>query len=231
MAALWNNDDELFALARRELFVAVVGDIMDKRGLRRQFLPPQIQPLTRETVAIGRAMPVLSVDACDEDTAQASNPVSQKKFGLMMEALDSLQKHEIYLVTGGSPNYALWGELMSTRAIYCGAAGAILNGYTRDMRGILKLNFPVFCFGSYAQDQEPRGRVVDYRISVHVGQAVVAPGDILFGDCDGVCVVPRKAEREVFTAALEKARGEKHVQKEIQAGMPAKVAFEKYGIL
>jgi len=231
MSALWNSDAELFALARHELFVAVVGDVMDKLGLKRQFLPPQIQPLTRDMVAIGRAMPVISVDANDEELEQASNPVTRKKFGLMMEALDSLQKDEIYLVTGGSPNYALWGELMSSRAIYCGAAGAVLNGYTRDMRGILQLQFPVFCFGSYAQDQEPRGKVVDYRVSVQVGQAVIHPGDILFGDCDGVCVVPRKAEQDVFRAALEKARGEKHVQKEIQSGMPAKTAFEKYGIL
>lgn len=228
---LWNNDEEMFALARRELFVAVVGDVMDKLGLRRQFLPPQVQPLTREMVTIGRAMPVLSVDCIDEDLAAASNTVTRKPFGLMIEALDSLQPNEIYTVTGGSPNYALWGELMSTRAIRCGSAGAILNGYTRDLRGILALQFPVFCHGSYAQDQGPRGKVVDYRIAVQIGQATISPGDILFGDCDGVCVVPRKAEEEVFRAAIEKARGEKTVQHEIAAGMPAGEAFEKYGIL
>ncbi len=228
---LWNNDGELFRLARHELFAAVVGDVMDQLGLRRQFLPPRIQPLTRDMVTIGRAMPVLSVDYNDTDVAEASNPVTKRPFGLMMDALDSLKPNEIYFCTGSSPEYALWGELMSTRAIHCGAVGAILNGYTRDMKGILELRFPVFCFGSYAQDQGVRGKVVDYRISVPVGQAVIAPGDILFGDCDGVCVVPRQAEEEVFTAALEKARGEKHVRQEIEAGMPAREAFEKYGIL
>jgi regulator of RNase E activity RraA len=228
---LWNHDDELFAIARKELFVAVVGDVMDKLGLRRQFLPPQIQPVTRDLVAIGRAMPVLSVDCIDDDLENASNPAMRKSFGLMMEALDSLKPHEIYTVTGGSPTYALWGELMSTRAIHCGAAGAIMNGYTRDLRGILELKFPVFCYGSYAQDQGVRGKVVDYGIAIQIGQTVIAPGDILFGDCDGVCVVPRKAETDVFLAAIEKARGEKTVRKEIEAGMPAKVAFEKYGIL
>jgi regulator of RNase E activity RraA len=230
-AKLWNNDGELFRLARQELFVAVVGDVMDQLGLRRQFLPPRIQPLTRDMVTIGRAMPVLSVDYNDTDVAAASNPVTKKPFGLMMDALDSLKPNEIYFCTGSSPEYALWGELMSTRAIHCGAVGAILNGYTRDMKGILDLRFPVFCFGSYAQDQGVRGKVVDYRISVKVGQAVIAPGDILFGDCDGVCVIPRHAEEDVFSAAIEKARGEKHVRHEIEAGMPAKEAFEKYGIL
>ncbi|MBI3681707.1 MAG: RraA family protein [Acidobacteria bacterium] len=231
MPALWGSDLELFALARKELFVAVVGDVMDKLGLRSQFLPPQIQPLTRDMAAIGRAMPVLSVDLMDVDLSDAHNPVAAKPFGLMMEALDSLRPGEIYLCTGSSPAYALWGELMSARAVRCGAAGAVLNGYTRDLRGIVELKFPVFCFGSYAQDQSARGKVVDYRIGVQVGQAIIAPGDILFGDCDGVCVVPRKAEEEVFLAAIEKARGEKTVRKEIEAGMPAMEAFEKYGIL
>lgn len=228
---LWNNDDELFAIARKELFVAVVGDVMDTLGLRRQFLPPQIQPVTRDLVAIGRAMPVLSVDCIDDDLANAHNPAMRRSFGLMMEALDSLKPNDIYTVTGGSPNYALWGELMSTRAMYCGAAGAIMNGYTRDLRGILDLKFPVFCYGSFAQDQGVRGKVVDYGIAIQIGQAVIAPGDILFADCDGVCVIPAKAETDVFLAAIEKARGEKTVRQEIEAGMPAKVAFEKYGIL
>ncbi|MBL8226838.1 MAG: RraA family protein [Bryobacterales bacterium] len=227
----WNNDSELFAIARKELFVAVVGDVMDKLGLRRQFLPPQIQPVTRDLVAIGRAMPVLSVDCIDDDLENARNPAMRKSFGLMMEALDSLKPGEIYTVTGGSPNYALWGELMSARAIHCGAAGAIMNGYTRDLRGILDLKFPVFCFGSFAQDQGVRGKVADYGVAIQIGQAMIAPGDILFGDCDGVCVVPKKAETEVFLAAIEKARGEKTVRREIEAGMPAKEAFEKYGIL
>lgn len=226
-AKLWKNDAELFALAHRELFVAVAGDSMDGLGLRRQFLPPQIQPLTRDTVAIGRAMPVLSVDRSVDHEPDDRVP----SFGLMMDALDSLQTHEIYLCTGGSPQYALWGELMSTRAQKCGAAGAILNGYTRDMKGILDLKFPVFCFGSYAQDQGPRGRVADYRIPVQIAGVSIKPGDILFGDCDGVCVIPQEAEVDVFMAAITKARGEKTVRKEIEAGMAAKAAFAKYGIL
>lgn len=229
---LWTNDEELFDLSRRELFVAVVGDVMDQLGLRRQFLPPAIKPLTVEMAAIGRAMPVLSVDCPQGAPADGgTNEILSKPFGLMIEALDSLQPNEIYVCSGGLPEYALWGELMSARAIRCGAAGAVLNGYTRDLRGILEQRFPVFCFGSYAQDQAPRGKVVAYRLPITIGQAHINPGDILFGDCDGVCVIPREAEKAVFSAAIEKARGEKTVRREIEAGMPANEAFARYGIL
>jgi regulator of RNase E activity RraA len=84
----------------------------------------------------------------------------------MLEALDDLKPNEVYICTGGSPRYALWGELMSIRAMHCGAAGAVLDGYSRDTRGILKLGFPTFSHGSYAQDQNPRGKVVDYRVPI-----------------------------------------------------------------
>jgi regulator of RNase E activity RraA len=107
----------------------------------------------------------------------------------------------------------------------------VVDGYSRDTRGILSLGFATFSHGSYAQDQGPRGKVLDFRIPIQVGQARVSPGDIVFGDLDGVCVVPQAAEREILDAAFDKARKEKVVRKALEEGMPAKSAFEKYGIL
>ena len=127
--------------------------------------------------------------------------------------------------------YALWGELMSARAMQCKAAGAVVNGYSRDTKGILALNFPCFSYGSYAQDQAPRGKVIDYRVPIEMDGVRINDGDILVGDIDGVCVVPREIEEEVFTRALEKARGERMVLKKIQEGMKARDAFDQYGIM
>jgi len=228
---LWRDDDELFVLARRELFTAVVGDIMDKLGFQRQFLPPQLRPLRDDMVAIGRAMTVLEADVFTPRSESGNHELLAKPFGLMLEALDDLKRNEIYICTGASPTYALWGELMSTRAMKLGAAGAVLNGYSRDTRGILALNFPTFAWGSYAQDQAPRGKVIDFRVPLQVGDARVEPGDIVFGDIDGVCVVPRRIEREIFTKALEKARGEKRVKRAIESGMSTREAFDRFGIM
>jgi regulator of RNase E activity RraA len=227
----WTDDAQLFALARRELFTAVVGDVMDKMRLRHQFLPAQIKALRDDMVLIGRAMPVLSVDVFEEVMPGSANPLMSKPFGLMLEALDDLKPGEVYLNTGSSPRNALWGELMTTRARQLQAAGAVVNGYVRDTRGILRLDYPTFCFGSYAQDSAPRYKVVDFRIPIEIGHARIEPGDLLFGDLDGVCVIPREAEVEVFTRALEKARGEKLVRKAIESGMSAVEAFKTYGIM
>lgn len=228
---MYSSDQELFTLARRELFSAVIGDVMDKLGFLHQFLPPAIVPLDRAMVVCGRAMTVLEADCFDEAVEGSHNPISARPFGLMMEALDSLKTNEVYICTGSSPRYALWGELMSVRATKCGAAGAVVDGYSRDTRGVLALGFPTFSHGSYAQDQGPRGKVIDYRIPIQMGQVRISPGDIVFGDLDGVCVVPKAAEREVMAAAFEKARKEKVVRKALEEGMPSKEAFATFGIL
>jgi regulator of RNase E activity RraA len=228
---LWQTDDELFALAKRELFTGVVGDVMDQLGLQRQFLPPYLQPLRDDMVVIGRAMPVLEADVFGTTVENTNNEVLSKPFGLMLHALDSLKPSDVYICTGGSPNYALWGGLMSTRALKLRAAGAVLDGYTRDTREILALNFPTFSRGRYAQDQGPRGKVIDFNVPIVIGQAQVRPGDIVFGDLDGVCIVPAEANDDVFQRAIDKVRGEQLVRDALEAGMSTVEAFEKYGIM
>ncbi len=229
--SLWKNDSELFSLARKELFTALVGDVLDKLGYLHQFLPPDIKPLSPEMVIIGRAMPVLETDVFGEIAENTRNPVMQKPFGIMFEALDDLKEDEVYICTGSSPKYALWGGLMSTRAMKLKSAGAVVNGYSRDTNQVLELHFPTFSIGTYAQDQGPRGKVIDFRIPIEWDGIKINPGDLIFGDRDGVLVVPREVEEEAFAGALEKARGERLVLKALQNGMSTVDAFKKYGIM
>ena len=140
------EEDVVFSTLRDKLFTAVVGDVLDKMGWRRQFLPQAIGPLKPEMKVIGRAMPVLEADIFD-DSAQSPGSLAPKPFGLMLEALDDLRPNEVYVATGGSFRYAFWGELMSTRALYLRAAGAVLNGFVRDAAGIEALGFPTFSRG------------------------------------------------------------------------------------
>ncbi len=229
--AIWKNDKELFGIAKKELFVALVGDVLDKLGFQHQFLPPALKPLSTEFVVIGRAMPVLEADVFSEVVEDTNNPLMKKPFGIMFEALDSLKEDEVYICAGASPRYALWGGLMSTRAMKLKAAGAVVNGYSRDTNEILHLNFPTFSFGGYAQDQGPRGKVIDYRVPIEVDGVRVNPGDIVYGDRDGVLIVPQEVAEEAFTGAIEKARGEQLVKKALEEGMSTVDAFSKFGIM
>lgn len=216
------TDDALFALFRTELYTPVVGDILDTLGLVHQFLPQPIQPMLTGMTLIGRAMPVLMIDVFGPQA---------EPFGKLTEALDQLAPGDIYLASGGAMRCAYWGEILTATARMRGASGAVIDGYHRDTPMILEQNWPVFSRGRFAQDSGVRTKVVDYRCPIEVGPVTVQPGDLVFGDLDGVLVIPRAHEAEVVERALDKARGEKLVRQEIEAGMSSTAAFAKYGIL
>ena len=230
MSKLWKDDDELFAIVKEKLFVALVGDTLDKLGYQHQFLSPGLKPIQNKMVLIGRAMPVLEADFF-ADSAQGHAPITSIPFGLMFKALDDLKKNEIYVCAGSSHRYALWGGLMSTRAMQCGAAGAVVHGFHRDSNEIERLGFPVASFGSYAQDQGVRGKVLDWRIPIEVDGIRVCNGDVIFGDRDGVLVIPADVVDDAFAGAFEKAKGENKVLKALQNGMTTVDAFETFGIM
>lgn len=228
---MWRDDDELFELMRTRLFPAVVGDILDQMGHLKQFLSPTIRPLRSDMVVCGRAMPVLEANCFAATEPAGKTPLSNKPFGLLFEALDDLQRHEVYVATGCAPQFALWGGLMTTRAMHLKAAGAVLDGYSRDTPEVLQLGLPVFSYGGYAQDQGPRGKVVDWRVAVEINGVRIAPGDIVFGDLDGVLVIPRAAEEEAIRRALEKASTENKVREAIENGMGTVEAFRTFGVM
>ncbi|MBV8679885.1 MAG: RraA family protein [Aquitalea sp.] len=227
----WFTDMELFSLMKQELFPAVVGDVLDEMGYRHQFLSQSLRPLHPDMVIVGRAMPVLEADYPATMTMGSHGPLSGKDFGLMFEALDGLKAGEVYIAAGASPKYALWGGLMTSRAKHLKAAGAILNGYCRDTREILSMDFPVFSYGSYAQDQKVRGKVLDYRVSIEVDHVVIHPGDLIFSDRDGVLLIPKSIERDVIHLALEKARTENRVRNAIDQGMATVEAYQCFGVM
>lgn len=120
---------------------------------------------------------------------------------------------------------------MTTRALHLKSAGAVLNGYVRDTDEIRRLGLPVFSRGSYAQDQGVRGKVLDYRIPLDIEGTRIAPGDLLFGDDEGVVVIPRQVEEDVITLALEKVATENQVALAIQGGMSTVDAFARFGVM
>ncbi|MCF3650578.1 RraA family protein [Synoicihabitans lomoniglobus] len=218
----WQTDLELFALVQRELYTPVVGDILDALGRYHQFLPQPVQPMVESMTVVGRAMPALMIDV---------HGPQEKPFGLLTEALDDLRPGEVYLGAGGAMRCAYWGELLTAAARTRGAVGAVVDGFHRDTPQVREQQWPVFSRGRFAQDSSVRTAVTAFRCPIEIGGVWVEPGDLVFGDLDGVVIVPRACEAEVVTRALEKARGEKAVRQAIEGGLSATAAFQKFGIL
>lgn len=236
MSKQWNTDEEMFALMKEKLYTPVVGDILDQMGYSHQFLPAEIRPLESMIPAdayIDRSEPDNRLKLAGYACTVLENDVFEapkKPFGLLTEALDQLQPNEIYVATGAH-NSALWGELLTATAKTRGAVGAVLDGYSRDTPQVLSQNFPVFCRATWAQDSSIRTYVFEYRCPIEIGQVTIYDGDLVFGDIDGVLIIPKEVKDEVIEKALEKAAGEKLVRKAIEGGMTATAAFEKFGIL
>ena len=167
-------------------------------------------------------MPVLMIDVYGPQA---------KPFGKLTEALDQLEHGEIYVAGGGAMRCAYWGEILTATTKKRGATGAVIDGFHRDTPQVMELNWPVFSRGRFAQDSGVRTQVADYRCNIEIGGVWITPGDLIFGDMDGVLVIPKIIEEEVITKALVKARGEKLVRKEIENGMTSTDAFIKYAIL
>ncbi len=214
--------DEKWDTYREALYTPVIGDILDELGFRRQFLPPSIQGITTRTKVIGRAMPVLIADVTGPQ---------RKPFGRLTEALDQLEAGEVYIAQNATVPCSAWGEILTATARQRGAAGAVVDGYHRDTPRVLEQGFPVFSRGRYAQDAAVRASVIDFRCPVRIGDVEISPGDIVFGDLDGVVVIPTALADEVFERALAKARTENTVRAAIEAGMSSTEALRTYGVL
>lgn len=218
----WKSDKELFEIMRKELYSPVIGDVMDVIGLYHQTLPQPIQPMRENDVVVGRAMPVLQIDVYGPQ---------KKPFGLLTEALDQIEENEIYIASGGDMRCAYWGELLTATAKTRKGVGAVINGFHRDTPQIMAQNWPVFSRGRYCQDSSVRTQVADFRCPIEIEGVWIEPDSLIFGDLDGVVIIPEKYEQEVLEKALEKARTEKIVVKEILNGLSATEAFAKYGVL
>jgi regulator of RNase E activity RraA len=213
---------DIHRVVMNRLYTPVIGDVLDALGRYHQFLPPQIRGLTPGMKLVGRAMPVLIADVF---TPQ------KRPFGQLTQALDSLEEGEVYVARSGRQECAAWGEILTAAARARGAVGAVIDGYHRDTPRVLAQDWPTFSRGPYAQDACVRASVVDYRVPIEVGHVVIAPGDLIVGDVDGVVIIPRDIEAEVIERALVKVSAENLVREAIGNGMSATEAFARYGVL
>ena len=217
--------DEILEQARNKLYTAVISDILDGMGILSQALSPSVRPLDESLVLCGRARTGLYMPVYHDD-----------------EALD-IYEHEISLVDdlrpgdvavfscAGNSRIAPWGELLSTAACARGAHGCVTDGLVRDVRMIREMGFPVFAGGIGPLDTKSRAKMMMADVPSEIGDAKISPGDIIFGDVDGVVAIPGGVASEVLAVAMQKVMEENNVRDELAAGAKLKDVFDKYGIL
>ena len=207
------------------LYAAVLSDSLDAVGRRDQAMATHIRPLDESLKLCGRARTgrYEEVDGVEPGV----NP-----YELEIEIIDDLRPGDVAVFAcGGSRKIAPWGGLLSSAARARGGAGCVTDGFVRDIQDIRAKQLPVFHGGIAPLDSMGRGHVVEIDVPIVCGGVRVAPGDLVFGDADGVVVVPQELEADVLQLAFEKISGENNSMRELEAGAYLRDVYARYGVL
>lgn len=208
---------------RSELTAAVICDTLDDLGLRRQALGTRIAPLDNRHVMAGFAFPV---------AIQRVYDVPAAPFHGLVSALDAIGHDEIFVTpTARATDLAVWGELLSNVSRIRGAVGALTDGLVRDTRQTREIGFPVFSAGTIPYDSLGRHEILSHRTPCLIDGVRIEPGDLIFGDSDGVVVVPSERAAEVVAGAFAKRASERQFIDAVLGGSTATQAYAKYGVL
>lgn len=208
------------------LFAAVLSDVLDGLGLRNQTMRPFVRPLDPAKVVCGRARTGLF------EPRESERP-GEHPYDIEIALIDDLQPGDVPVLACGGPTETVvpWGELLTTAARNRGAVGAVTDGLVRDARLVTGMQFPVFHGGFRPLDSKGRSKMVARDVEVVCGGVTVRSGDLVFGDMDGVVVVPQAISEEVIARAVAKIEGENITREELRAGATLGEVFRKYGVL
>jgi regulator of RNase E activity RraA len=217
------DDTARFDWMAQKLYTGVLSDACDAAGHRDRALLPDIRPLDESRVLVGRAKTVVWAPMFH---------VPPRPYDQEIAAVDSLRPGEVFVMAvGRSSQIVPWGELLSTATLARGGRGAVLDGLVRDSRQIRALGLPVFCAGRRPYDSCGRGIVVAYDVPITLDGVAIDPGDLVFGDADGVVVIPHRAEAEILERAWAKVEGENTTRDALRAGTSLGEVYRTYGIL
>ncbi|MDD3756478.1 MAG: hypothetical protein AB7E13_08240 [Arcobacteraceae bacterium] len=137
--------------------------------------------------------------------------------------------NDIIIVENEISEFAYFGELNANLAIRAGASAAIVSGVTRDTTEVKKLGFPVFSKGSNCKDVRKRATMESYNKTIEVEGIKVSPNDLIFGDNDGIIVIPKKHEDKILKRVFEVIKTENNILVDIANGVDVDQLTKKHG--
>jgi regulator of RNase E activity RraA len=215
-----------FARYAGVLYTAVLSDVLDGLGWPRQAMRPFVRPADEGLVMMGRARTGLY--AATHGTAEGDNP-----YELEIRLVDDLRPGDVAVLgcDGPTERMAPWGELLSTAARMRGAHGCVTDGLVRDLRHIRRMRFAVFHGGIGPLDSKGRCKMVEMDGPILCGGVELRTGDIVFGDVDGVVVIPEGIAAAVIEAAVAKVTSEDRTRRELEEGRSLAEVYARHGVL
>lgn len=192
------------------VFTAAVNDVLRDMDYLYQTLPNSIMPLRDHMKVAGVAFTIKG----------SKNLSMENEMEERAKMLEAIPANSICVWdTGGDDESAQWGEIMTMASRNKGCRGAVVDGGVRDTERILEMDFPVFCRYRTGNGMARRFRMIGYQMTVRIGNVTIHPGDIIFGDADGVIVIPREIAGEVLVRAEAIRDGEIGIRDMVRGGM------------
>lgn len=205
------------------LYSGILCDVLDQKGYRNQSLSNAIAGLGEHTVIFGPAFTSIGTEVYSMPT----DPLTAQ-----CKVVDQLGEGEIYvLVTRGHYNCAVFGELFATAVKGRKGNGVLLDGYARDIRALKEMDFPLFYRGKDPRTSKGRCEINECQIPVTIDGVSIRPGDYIFGDIDGVVIIPKAVFSEVVDSALETIKREDEVRARLQNGSSLQQAYADLGAI
>jgi regulator of RNase E activity RraA len=204
------------------LYTAAIADILDRRGLKTQTLPPELRPLREGTKVAGPAYPIKGRPAPGADYETSIRKV--------LDMLGTVPAGYVSVYETGDRETAHLGELSVTSLKARGVAGAVIDGGCRDVDMIVGENFPVFARFTTPQDSTGRWELVEHgHVELEIGGVRIVRGDWVVADRDGIVVIPEGIAEDVIGEAEQKAATESEIRVAVRAGTAPLEAYEQYG--
>jgi 4-hydroxy-4-methyl-2-oxoglutarate aldolase len=202
-------------------YTGVVHDVMRAMGLTAFVLPPDIRPILPDHTLAG---PAFTVEG-QVDPYADSHATLLAWTGLLSHA----RPGHVWVAQPNDHVVAHMGELSAETLKNKGVLGCVIDGGARDISFLLRIGFPAWCRFFTPRDIVGHWlpRAVDR--DIRIGDVVIAPGDYMLGDRDGLIRVPQARAEEIAAAATAAMATESEVRKAILAGMDPQEAYRKYG--
>jgi len=199
----------------RKMYTGIIQDACDKvLGLSvRTWMDPGLRPISDDTKVIGPAVTLWMIPPSPESFRE------RRGLELAFEAIDNAQGGDVFVVGGGMNDSGMWGEMMSIAGKAKGLGGAVVDGGVRDVLAIRETGFPLFYRNPVVTTAQTRLETALVNSPIKCGGIQVRPGDLVFGDYDGVVVVPKAYIKEVHSVCLEYLEEEEKVRSAIRSGV------------
>ena len=192
-----------------------LSDALDRLGIAGQCL--NIKPLDHAFRLTGRAFTILYGPA-------------GKPAGTVGDYIDDVEPGSVVVLdNGGRENATVWGDILTWVAHRRGIAGTVIDGACRDTYLCRDIHYPIYSRSYSMRTGKDRVQVEAMNVTVNIGDARVAPGDLLRGDADGVLVIPREHEDAVLAAAEEIDSIEQQIRALIDEGKTLAEARRQLG--